>query len=349
MRILHVINNLATGGAEMLVVNLAEEARKAGHVCTIAVLADAPGVPAERARQLGLDVVQLGKSLYDPRHIFRIRRLAQRFDVVHVHLFPAMYLASFAGGRRYYTEHATTNRRMGSNVWRPLESVIYRKYTSLIAISSGVKAALESHLRTLGVDIPVDLVLNGVADDFFAITRNEYSFNNKLAFVGSLKEAKHPELALEAISCVPELELYVAGDGPLRSELEELAKSLKIHERVHFLGITSDVRGLFEQVGALLSTSRVEGFGLVAAEAEGTGIPVVGPNLPGLNEVVLHGRTGLLFDERDPEKIAGLFRKLQDKTFYSELCSAAKEHAREFSVSRTFQNYLNVYRTRGQK
>ncbi|WP_273353132.1 glycosyltransferase [Corynebacterium resistens] len=345
MRILHVINNLATGGAEMLVVNMAEEARRAGHTCSIAVLADAPGVPKDRAQQLGLDVIQLGSSLYDPRNVFRIRRLASKFDVVHVHLFPAMYVASFAGKNLFFTEHNSSNRRMESAAWRFVERFVYRRYTALVAISVGVKQALTSYLDGLGVRIPVELVMNGVSEDYFTVSRPVEGFNNKLVFVGSLKDSKDPALALEVVSHIPELELFFAGDGPLRPELEERARSFQIEDRVHFLGITSDVKGVFEKVGALLSTSRVEGFGLVAAEAEGTGIPVVGPNLPGLNEVVLDGRTGLLFDERDPREIADLVNRLEDKDFYTKISAAAREHARNFSISRTFQNYLSVYKS----
>lgn len=90
-----------------------------------------------------------------------------------------------------------------------------------------------------------------------------------------------------------EVRLDIAGDGPLRNELEMLAARLGVAEHVVFRGAVADMDAFFADIDLLLHTALREPFGMVAAEAQAAGVPVICTAIDGLPEVVVDGRTGL--------------------------------------------------------
>lgn len=90
-----------------------------------------------------------------------------------------------------------------------------------------------------------------------------------------------------------ETTLDIAGDGPLRNELEALAAHLGIARNVRFLGSVSDMNGFFAGIDVFLHTALREPFGMVAAEAQAAGVPVVCTAVDGLPEVISDHQTGL--------------------------------------------------------
>jgi colanic acid/amylovoran biosynthesis glycosyltransferase len=153
-------------------------------------------------------------------------------------------------------------------------------------------------------------------------------------FVGRLVEKKGCEYLLRAMRLVQndavDSELTVIGDGPLRFILESLARKLQI--RCRFLGVQSS-----GTVREMLQTSRVfcvpsitaadgdsEGLGLVFAEAQSMGVPVVSTWHGGIPEVVSAGKTGLLVPERDHEALAdALLAVLTDDRLWERLSRAS--------------------------
>jgi glycosyltransferase involved in cell wall biosynthesis len=113
-------------------------------------------------------------------------------------------------------------------------------------------------------------------------------------------------------STAPAARLVIAGEGPLRRELEELVASLGLVDRVEFLGIVPHDRvpELMHQFHVLVNPSRSESFGVVLLEAAASGIPVVAAKVGGVPEVVDHGATGLLFEVGDVEGMAAALLRL---------------------------------------
>ncbi len=110
-----------------------------------------------------------------------------------------------------------------------------------------------------------------------------------------------------------DVELTIVGDGPLKSSLQGLAKTLGIADRVRFLGPRPypEVLGLMRRAAMLVLPSiragdgRVEGLGMVLLEAAATGVPTVGSRIGGIPEGIVDGETGFLVPERDEEALAG--------------------------------------------
>ncbi len=170
-----------------------------------------------------------------------------------------------------------------------------------------------------------------------------------LGMVCRLIEQKGIPYALQAFARIaaefPAAALVIAGDGPLRAELEAQADALGVADRVHFLGWQADPAPVFAALDVFLMPSLWEGFGLVLLEAMAQGVPVVGSAVSAIPEVVVNGETGLLCPARDVDCLArALAALLSDPARRSALGAAGRvQLLREFSPARMVAETLAVY------
>lgn len=129
----------------------------------------------------------------------------------------------------------------------------------------------------------------------------------KIITTSSLIPRNGLDILVEACALLKiDWELTIAGDGPLRSDLENLAIKLGIINRVKFLG-----RVPSEQVTNLLMTndlfvrpSRAEGFGNSFIEAMAAGLPVIGTPIGGIVDFLFDNKTGFIVPVDDPKVLA---------------------------------------------
>ena len=107
----------------------------------------------------------------------------------------------------------------------------------------------------------------------------------------------------EAKRDVPDLELEIAGRGPLEPALRALAKDLGVAASVRFLGHVSPIQPAIDRAAIVVVPSMGEGFGMVALEAMERARPVVAAAIGGLGELVRHGETGLLVEPGEAEPL----------------------------------------------
>lgn len=205
----------------------------------------------------------------------------------------------------------------------------------------------------------------GVDERFFAsrespvTSREAFSIppNMKvIGFVGAMDHA-HPfkgiDEILQALAKLPsDYHALLVGDGDRRPVHQSRAKELGISERAHFVGrLSSDqLPSAYKamDVLALPSTSAGEAFGLVAAEAQACGVPVIASALPGVRTVVLDGKTGILVPPKDVEALRSVILKLMtDDALRYVYASAARIWAEErFNwdkhVDRLVEEYLRL-------
>ncbi len=159
-------------------------------------------------------------------------------------------------------------------------------------------------------------------------------------FVGRLVEKKGCEYLIRAIAQVqtvmPNVELVVIGDGPLRSTLEGLAKSSLRHYR--FLGVQSPeiIRQWMNRACLLGATSVTttqgdsEGLPIVILEALAMSLPVVSSVHAGISEAIKQGATGFLADERDWEAVAKfILTLLQDAKLRERFALSGRKHVEQ--------------------
>jgi glycosyltransferase involved in cell wall biosynthesis len=144
---------------------------------------------------------------------------------------------------------------------------------------------------------------------------------------------------------VPELRVEVAGDGPCLGELQALAASLGVGDRITFLGEVRDVPALLARARMFVLPSRSEGIPLTALEAMACGLPVVATRVGGLPEVVDEGVTGLLVPPADPAALADAMVAIgSDPDRCDRMGRAGRRRAEErFDVRRMVAEYEALY------
>jgi L-malate glycosyltransferase len=140
--------------------------------------------------------------------------------------------------------------------------------------------------------------------------------------------------------------LVMVGDGPDRSEAEQLARDLGVDDRVFFLGKIDTVAPLLAGADLFLLPSDRESFGLGALEALASGVPVIGANVGGLPEVVRSGETGFLGPVGDVEAMADAsIDLLRDDVKWNRASDLAARDARErFGQAEIVRQYEEFYR-----
>ena len=173
-------------------------------------------------------------------------------------------------------------------------------------------------------------------------------------FVGGMDRAhsfKGVAVLLEAISRVPNIKAKLIGDGNLRSSYESLAHRLSISDRVSFLGKLSseELPAAYQSSDVLVLPSLLgaEAFGLVALEAQSSGIPVIASDLPGVRTVVADGESGILVPSGDVEALADAILRLEsDKELRANMGIAGRKRVLDrFTWSRHVQELLEIYRS----
>lgn len=177
----------------------------------------------------------------------------------------------------------------------------------------------------------------------------------ELLCLGRLVEDKGFDIALRALAEIrtrfPGVHLTIAGDGPQRAALEELACTLELNGHVSFAGMIAPQRvpGLLDRASIVLLPSRREGLPVVALEAACAARPVVAARTGGLAELVVDDTTGMLIDIEASgqlaEKTAELLAQPQRA---ARMGLAARRRVQEhFSWQGYVEAHLGLYRLLG--
>jgi glycosyltransferase involved in cell wall biosynthesis len=279
-----------------------------------------------------------------------------RVDVVHAHNFgrflyagPAARLARVPVA--LYTEHSRT---------QPHERVLWlaqRRVSRLAQKVAAVSDNVRDHLVQVQ-GLPADRVvtiLNGIDLDAYrlppaerAAARAELGLPPEAVVAGTvarLVPVKNQAMLLRAAARVPGLWLALAGDGELRTDLEQLAGELGIADRVRFLGLRRDVPRVLAALDVFVMTSESEGLPIAMIEAMAAGLPVVATEVGGIPELVADGVSGRLVPANDHEAAAAALAALasdpaQRHAFGRAGCDAA---GGKYSISAMVRAYTAIY------
>jgi glycosyltransferase involved in cell wall biosynthesis len=205
----------------------------------------------------------------------------------------------------------------------------------------GNSHAVVGYYRQLGV--PEDrlaMIYSGIADEEPppanpAAVRSEFGFAAEAPlalFAGRLAEQKRVDDLLKALDLLqhvqPDLRTLIAGDGPLRAQLEETTRLYHLDERVRFLGHRDDVPRLLAAADLVVLPSAYEGLPNLVLEAMRFRKPVVATAAPGTTEVVVDGQTGVLVPVGNPQLLARAIRDVvRDRELAQRLGQAGRARA----------------------
>ena len=138
--------------------------------------------------------------------------------------------------------------------------------------------------------------------------------------------------------------LLMVGDGPERSNAEELSRQLGISNSVRFLGKQDAVEEILSVSDLFLMPSSSESFGLAALEAMACRVPIISTNIGGLPELNEQGVTGFLSNVGDSEEMSKhAIHILEDCNRLEKFKQAAYEHAQKFEISKILPLYEEYY------
>ncbi|MBF0453816.1 MAG: glycosyltransferase family 4 protein [Magnetococcales bacterium] len=165
-----------------------------------------------------------------------------------------------------------------------------------------------------------------------------------LLSVGYLIERKGHDLVIAALTSLPGMALLIAGDGPLREQLQSQAQRLGVADRVRFVGQLpqAELIDYYAAADLLVLASSREGWANVLLESMACGTPVVASRVWGTPEAVCSEAAGVLMDERSAEGVAQGVKAVLASNPDRE---ATRRYAEQFSWDNTTQGQLDLFHT----
>jgi glycosyltransferase involved in cell wall biosynthesis len=163
--------------------------------------------------------------------------------------------------------------------------------------------------------------------------------------LGRLHPNKGLDVLIRAAALVPELFVWIAGEGEERGNLEELARDLQLAERIKFLGWRSDRGALYKAADICVYPSREEPFGNVVVEAWSCGVPIVTTASTGPSWLARNGEGAILTPIDDPAALAGGIRTvLSSPALATKLVAAGRRRVEEeFSEAAIVSRYVDLF------
>ena len=296
---------------------------KSGRRVIILFLKDKP----ELLPDFSIDNIEVSQNLWNLNPFQQVQRLRHFLKsdsyVVHAHLPRAQLIAAVA------TKKSTLiiSRHDEDQFFPQANKVISFILSRYVAYKSKIAVAISSTVKNKMVasnEFPKEFPIEVVHYGFDEHMKSTISLKQIIEFKDSLGVAEGLIFGTVA-RLVPQKDfptllngfkllcdsgvnakLVIAGDGPLRDELEDLSMKLNIHQNVYWLGSRSDVQLVYGLMDVFVLASKTEGFGLVLLEAMSNSLPIVGSNILTVQEV-LGPNVGLTFETGNAKD---LFEKL---------------------------------------
>ena len=371
LTVLHLVANRWWTGSAEPVIRLLSGLRARGHRVLLGLIAGDRF--EQKAREAGLEPLP-GLSLEvrgNPvRTLADLRRVRQAIrsegvDVIHAHHSHDHWLGWLARGRGPVALVRTFHNSRAVRLHWP-STAIYRRTEALIAVSREIA----ERIRRTGVPAERLTRVEGVVDlgrfengDGGAAVRKEFDLAGApvLGCVARLAPRRGHELLIRGFRLLladyPQARLLLVGKGEARGRLEALVAELGLGREVLFTGYRdADLPGVLQALDAfaLMGAGSDESC-RAALEAMAAGRPVVGRRVGALPETVLHGVTGLLLDDDQPEAVAAALRALvADPGRAAAMGQAGRERARALygpgaHAARVEEVYMTALALRGAR
>ena len=346
MKVLHVISSLGIGGAERLISDMLPQMKTAGVDVSLLVYRRLYNDFEKKLEDAGVNIISLEvKSNYNPRIVFSLVNAIKGFDVIHVHLFPALYQVALANTfvhkRLIYTEHSTTNKRRNKIVFRNLERIVYEKYSSIVSVSDDVQKSL---MRWLNIhDHRFIVIRNGIDLKSYNIPPKKGDYPVNLLMISRFVPAKDQETVIRAMRLIDKkVHVVFVGDGETKQLCEELARKIGVAERCHFVGSQSNIPHYISKADVGILSSHWEGLPISSLEMMAGGLPVIASDVEGLRQVI--GGAGVLFKERDDQELADIVNRMViDGNYRESVALCCQKRASKYDVKETVRKYLKLY------
>jgi glycosyltransferase involved in cell wall biosynthesis len=364
LRVLWLIKGLGAGGAEQLLVQSARY-RDPGLVepAVAYLLPDKSTFAATLAQQGCHPVVCLqARSSWDPRWVFRLRRILRtgQFDLVHIHS-PLVAVGARLAIRSLPPQNRPRTVVTEHNVWSshaPLTRLADRLTAGAaethLAVSAAVRESLPARIRarTRVVRYGVDTAEVRREGSHRSEQRRQLGISDTQILIGTVANLRvtkgYPDLLAAAQMVLRDddrVRFVAVGRGPLERELREQHARLGLGDRFRFLGFRSDAVRVMSAFDVFCLPSRHEGLPIALMEALALGLPVVATRVGGVAELVTDGQDAVLVPSEQPGRLAEALTALAgDPQRRAALADAASCRSERFDAPRSVRAVEAVYR-----
>jgi len=263
-------------------------------------------------------------------------KLIRKFrpDVIHAHWIIPQGLTAAAAGKitgvpYIVTTHGGDIYGLRGRLAAILKGYVLRNAATVTVVSKNIHDTIK---HRFGEDIQTRIISMGVDSQLFNPARKNPYLRDKhsipgpfLLFVGRLTEKKGARYLIEAMPAIlekfPDAKLMIIGTGEIRPQLTRLVQSGGLEKQVIFIGAipNNELPGYFATADIFIGPSitasdgDTEGFGLTFVEAGMSGCFVVGTDVGGIGDIIEHGKTGFLVQEKNPEQLAATILMILEK------------------------------------
>lgn len=197
------------------------------------------------------------------------------------------------------------------NYWRrAIYSMTNRFSDAILADSFSVSEELDG---IYGEKVPISTVpIAGVDMERFRPRHQVNGSSMSIGTLGTLTQQKNHDQVLAVAKRIPDAMFHIAGTGPRRSELERLIACERL-SNVEIHGYVEDVPAFLNSLDIYFQPSLYEGLCITVVEAMACGLPVVGSDVGGIEETVVHDETGYLASPEDTEAFVAYIRQLLEE------------------------------------
>lgn len=286
----------------------------------------------------------------------------EQLDVLHVHYaIPHASVAYMAQqilkskkiNLPYVTTlHGTDITLVGRDpAFEPVIRFSLNHSNALTSVSESLK---KDTLKTFKIDNKITVIPNFINIKEFEENR-DYCIKRKYApkgekvivHISNFRKVKRIEDVVAVFARVRSeipAKLIFVGDGPEKSNVEQLCRQLNVHHDVIHLGKITDPKEILSMADLFILPSETESFGLAALEAMAMKVPVISTNSGGLPEVNIHGKTGYLSKVGDVADMSkNTLKLLTDEALLAEFKRNAFEQAKRFDIEKILPLYEQVY------
>ncbi len=337
MRVLQVIQQRHGGGAERVVDGLVRALGLAGHDVAIAAAGSEATFP----------IPLIGRRPWRLPFVARaLKRVVTSWkpDIVHAHN-PAIGLATALALRGSPRAALLTMHGVPDEDYDRAARLLARSGLPVVACGPGVEAALREH----GLS-PIRTIMNGIPPSPAPMPRRALvdlwsvpQHHRVVGVVGRLHPVKNQELALAALTLLPDVTMLLVGEGPARPRLESETDRLGLSDRVIFTGYREDAVSVMGAIDVLILPSRSEGLPLAALEAMGMGTPVVATDVQGFRGLVEDGDSALLVEPRPQALAAAVTRVFDNSDLRQRLIGGGARVVAGCDESSMTRSYIELY------
>lgn len=343
MKILQVMAGGEHGGAETAFVDMCIAMQDAGMEIEVATRANDVRVPALEKADIKVHTLPFGGPL-DVFTPWKLRKIITAFSPLIVQTW-----MSRAAQKTPNWKSAKTPQRY--LVLSRLGGYYKVKHFKSADYFNTITPDIKRHLVDGGIPENRILHINNFAEtegDVIPVTKAQFDTPDDapvLISLGRLHSSKAYDVLLKALVDLPGVYAWIAGEGPSRGELEQLAKDLGVETRVRFLGWRTDRSALLRAADICIFASRVEPFGTVFAQAWAEKTPVIVSDADGPRQFCRDGEDSLVVPKNDPAALGNAIKKLlADKDLQAKFReNGHTRYVNEFTKERTVTAYIGWF------